>query len=75
MNIADNPVPDAYLNPLFPATIENHVTAGFTYGMHKNGAISGSLAFAPEVTQTNSNTGIETSHSQTNLQIMYSLMF
>ncbi|MEZ5535131.1 MAG: outer membrane protein transport protein [Thiolinea sp.] len=75
LNLASNPVPDEYLNPLFPATIENHITAGFTYGVHKNGAITGSLAVAPEVKQTNSNTGIETTHSQTNFQLMYTHNF
>lgn len=75
VNLASNPVPDAYLNPLFPAIIGDHVTAGFTYGVHKGGAVSGSLAFAPEVKQTNSNTGIEATHSQTNLQLMYTLNF
>jgi len=26
MNLADNPIPDAYVNPLFPATVKNHYT-------------------------------------------------
>jgi long-chain fatty acid transport protein len=75
LNLASNPVPDEYLNPLFPATIENHVTAGFTYAVHKTGSISGSVAIAPEVKQTNSNTGIESTHSQANLQLMYTHNF
>ena len=75
LNLAKNPVPDAYLNPLFPAIVENHVTGGFTYAVNKAGKISTSLAYAPEVKQTNSNTGLTSIHSQTNLQLMYSYEF
>lgn len=75
VNLAKNPVPDAYLNPLFPAIVENHVTGGFTYAPNKAGKVSASLAYAPEVEQTNSNTGLTSSHSQTNLQLMYSYEF
>ncbi|PWQ94330.1 OmpP1/FadL family transporter [Leucothrix pacifica] len=72
LNIASNPVPDEYLNPLFPAIIENHITAGFSHKLNRNSEISGSIVHAPEVEQTNSNTMGESSHSQTNLQLMYS---
>ncbi|HPE62177.1 MAG TPA: outer membrane protein transport protein [Thiolinea sp.] len=74
-NLARNPVPDAYLNPLFPAIVENHFTTGFTYGLSKQSDLSASLAIAPEVEQTNSNTGIQSTHSQTNFQLMYSQRF
>ncbi|MCB1757642.1 MAG: outer membrane protein transport protein [Gammaproteobacteria bacterium] len=74
-NIANNPVPDEYMNPLFPAIIENHYTAGFSYQFNKQSGIGASLVFAPEVKQTNSNTQVTTKHSQTNLQIMYSYNF
>ena len=75
LNLAKNPVPDAYLNPLFPAIVENHVTGGFTYAVNKAGKVSTSLAYVPEVKQTNSNTGLTSIHSQTNLQLMYSYEF
>ncbi len=74
-NLAKNPVPDAYMNPLFPAIIENHYTAGFSYSFSPASTVSASLAIAPEVTQTNSNTQVKTSHSQTNLQFMYTYRF
>ena len=32
-NFGENPVPDETLNPLFPATVEHHLTAGFGYLM------------------------------------------
>ncbi|SEA60604.1 long-chain fatty acid transport protein [Thiothrix caldifontis] len=75
VNLANNPVPDAYLNPLFPAIVENHVTGGLTYGVGKMSKVSASLAYAPEVEQTNTNTNVAASHSQTNVQVMYSFDF
>lgn len=72
VNLAKNPVPDDYLNPLFPAIIKNHVTGGFSYAVSKKSKVSASLAYAPKVEQTNKYTGISTSHSQTNWQVMYS---
>lgn len=33
-NYGQNPVPDDTLNPLFPAIVEHHITAGFTYTYH-----------------------------------------
>jgi len=75
LNLASNPVPDKYLNPLFPAIIENHVTLGASWNFSKAHGVSGSLAIAPEVKQTNSQTQVESTHSQNNLQIMYSYRF
>lgn len=75
-NLASNPIPDKYMNPLFPAIIENHYTLGATYafgeGVH---TIGGSLVVAPEVSQTNSQTQVNTTHSQTNLQLLYAYKF
>jgi long-chain fatty acid transport protein len=71
-NFAKSPVPDDSLNPLFPATVEKHLTVGY-------GATIGKWLFdvayehAFENTQTNENTnlaenpfgaGLEVSHSQ-----------
>lgn len=75
VNVASNPVPDEYLNPLFPAIIENHITAGFSHKLNRNSEVSGSISYAPEVEQTNSNSGMSSAHSQTNLQLMYSRKF
>jgi long-chain fatty acid transport protein len=75
LNLANNPVPDAYMNPLFPAIIKNHITGGFGWNITQQDAIDFSLAYAPKVTQTNSNTGVETEHSQTNWQLGYNRRF
>ncbi|MBP9905772.1 MAG: outer membrane protein transport protein [Rhodoferax sp.] len=74
LNLADNPVPDAYVNPLFPATVKNHVTLGMGYKVSDKGEINAAVTFAPKVTVT-SGAGPEISHSQTNWQFMYSHSF
>ena len=79
LNLADNPIPDAYVNPLFPATVKNHVTLGLGYKVSEAGDFNMSVTMAPKVTVTNPNpTGpapIEISHAQTNWQFMYSHRF
>jgi long-chain fatty acid transport protein len=74
VNIANNPIPDTYLNYLFPANIENSYTLGAGYAFSKASSIDFSLAYAPEVKQTAGN-GLTTTHSQMNEQIMYSYRF
>ena len=74
VNIANNPIPDADMNYLFPAIIENSYTLGVGYAFSKASSIDFSLAYAPEVKQTAGN-GLTTTHSQMNEQIMYSYRF
>lgn len=73
-NLADNPIPDKYLNPLFPAIIKNHYTIGAGYAFTTASVVDLSFAYAPEVKATTGQ-GVEVSHSQTNGQIMYSYRF
>lgn len=76
LNLANNPVPNKYMNPLFPAIIKNHITAGAGYAFNKVSSLDFSLTYAPEVTATNANMGgVKTDHSQTNWQLMYSHRF
>lgn len=74
MNLADNPIPDAYVNPLFPATVKNHYTLGLGYQVSQAGDFNMSVTMAPDVT-VNTPQGIEISHGQTNWQFMYSHRF
>lgn len=74
-NLSNNPVPDDYVHPLFPAIIKNHYTAGFGYAFSDASAFNFSLTHAPKVTVTNSNTNTKISHAQTNWQMMYSHRF
>ncbi len=73
-NIANNPIPNAYLNPLFPAIIKNHYTLGAGIIASKASTVDLSMTYAPEVTATNGE-GVTVVHSQTNGQIMYSYRF
>jgi long-chain fatty acid transport protein len=74
LNLADNPIPDSYVNPLFPATVKNHVTLGLGYKVSEAGDFNMSVTMAPKVTVT-SGAGVEISHAQTNWQFMYSHRF
>lgn len=74
LNLADNPIPDAYVNPLFPATVKSHVTLGMGYKVSEAGDFNASLTLAPSETVT-SGSGVTISHGQTNLQVMYSHRF
>lgn len=74
-NLADNPIPNQYMNPLFPAIEKNHYTVGIGYALNPSSDLNFSLQYAPEVTQTNSAQGVTVDHSQTSWQFMYSKRF
>ncbi|MCK9216188.1 MAG: outer membrane protein transport protein [Rhodoferax sp.] len=74
LSLADNPIPDNYVNPLFPAIVENHATLGLGYKVSEAGDFNMSVTMAPKVTVT-SGAGVEISHAQTNWQFMYSHRF
>jgi len=71
LNMAKNPVPDTYLNALFPAIIKNHVTLGAGYVFNKASSLDFAMSHAPKVSATSGVTGIATSHSQNNWQLVY----
>lgn len=73
-NLATNPVPNDYVNPLFPATVENHITMGAGYAIDGASSINGSFVYAPKVTVTAPATagGYTIDHGQMNWQLMYS---
>jgi long-chain fatty acid transport protein len=80
VNLADNPVPNSMVNPLFPATIEDHITGGFGYKLTKNDNLGFSFTFAPEVETVGTGPlnsmpgmgGVVTTHSQFNWSLSYS---
>lgn len=74
-NGSRNPIPDSYLNALFPAIVKDHYTLGVGYAFSKMSELNGSVTFAPKVTQTSGATGITNEHSQTNWQLMYTQRF
>lgn len=69
-SFSNNPVPNRYLNPLFPAIIENHYTCGFGYQLNDVSNVAAAFAWAPKVTETNGD-GMEISHSQMNWSLNY----
>jgi long-chain fatty acid transport protein len=83
-NRADNPVPNKYVSFLFPATVENHYTAGVGYQINNSSGIDFALSYVPEVKVKESNTETNNlgttpattiTHSQVNWQIMYTYMY
>ncbi len=70
-NFGDNPIPDRYLNALFPATIEKHYTAGIGYQINKSSSINTAVSVAPEARFVAAS-GIASQHQQLNWQMMYS---
>jgi long-chain fatty acid transport protein len=75
VSLANNPIPNETMNPLFPAIVKNHVMAGLGYAFGKAASVDFSFTYAPEASATNPNMGVTTTHSQTNWQAMYSHRF
>jgi long-chain fatty acid transport protein len=73
-NHAKNPIPAAYVNPLFPATVETHYTMGVGYAFTPSSEFNGSLTIAPKSTVTNGQ-GVVVTHKQSNAQLMYSYRY
>lgn len=77
MNLANNPVPDSFVHPLFPATVKDHYTLGAGYVLDKESEINGSFTYVPKVTVTAPAAagGYSIDHSQMNWQLMYTHRF
>lgn len=76
-NFANNPIPDAYVSPLFPAIMKTHYTAGVGYAFAKNDSVDASFVYAPKVTATNNWSAAGGSNQTISLggmgwQVMYS---
>lgn len=74
LQTSGNPVPDAYLNPLFPAIVKDQYTLGAGYAFNKVSSVDASLTIVPSVSATGSS-GVTSSMSQFNYQMMYSHRF
>lgn len=53
-NIANNPIPDQFVSPLFPAIYKTHYTFGFGYAFSKASSFDFSYVYTPKVSVTNS---------------------
>ena len=74
LNITNNPIPNTYVNALFPAIEENHLTLGAGYMISKASSVDASYTYAPRVKATSPQVGV-IAHSQNNAQVMYSYRF
>ncbi len=77
-NHGKNPIPDRFVNYLWPAIVEDHYTVGFGYTFSKQSELSFALSVVPEVTLSGSgamNSGMQIEHSQVNWQLMHSYTF
>lgn len=82
-NYGKNPIPDQYVNYLWPAIAEKHYTAGFGYAFNPRSELNFALSYVPKVTVTGTgapmmfggNNGMTIEHSQVNWQLMYSYKF
>lgn len=77
LNLANNPVPNQYVSPLFPAITTRHVTLGAGYAINKTSTLDFALSIVPKVTVTNSWSSLggenqTISMRQTNFQLLYS---
>lgn len=71
LNLANNPVPDKYMNPLFPAIATNHLTLGVGYAFSKVSSLDFSYVHVPKVSATNGS-GVTVDFGGYSGQLMYS---
>ncbi len=69
-SFSTNPIPDQYLNPLFPAITKDHYTCGFGYRLTDKSSVAAALSLVPKVTAINGD-GVENAHSQVNWSMNY----
>ncbi|MBU1215675.1 MAG: outer membrane protein transport protein [Gammaproteobacteria bacterium] len=74
LNMANNPVPDAYMNPLFPAVAKTNVSGGFGYAFSKASSVDASFAYVPTNTVTGGN-GVKVDFGGTSAQFLYSYRY
>lgn len=74
LNLTDNPIPDALVHPLFPATVKTHYTLGAGWVINASNELNASLTVAPTSTVNNA-MGVVVTHRQTNAQFMYTRRF
>jgi long-chain fatty acid transport protein len=74
VNIANNPIPDKYMNPLFPAIAKNHLTLGMGYAINKQSAVDFSYVYVPTVSATNGS-GVTVDFAGYSAQLVYAYVY
>lgn len=69
-----NPVPDTYLNALFPAIVKNQYTVGGGYMFNPASSFDMAVTIVPEVSATSAS-GVTSKMSQINYQLLYGYRF
>jgi len=72
LNVANNPVPDKYMNPLFPAIATTNVTLGAGYSFSKVSSIDFNYAYVPKITGGIAASGPTVDFAGYSAQLMYS---
>lgn len=72
LNYANNPVPDKYMNPLFPAIATTNVTVGAGYNFSKVSSVDFNYAYVPKITGGIAATGATVDFAGYSAQLMYS---
>lgn len=73
-NYGSDPIPDRYLNCLFPATVEKHLTAGCGWQLSERSSLDLSVTRGFAHTVVNGG-GVTVKHSQLNAQVLYGIRF
>jgi long-chain fatty acid transport protein len=73
-NYGSDPIPDRYLNCLFPATVEKHLTAGCGWQLSERSTLDLSITKGFEHSVVNGG-GVTVKHSQLNAQVLYGIRF
>jgi long-chain fatty acid transport protein len=63
-----------YLNPLFPAIVEDHITAGLGLDFNEASSLNAALSFALE-NDALAGSGVTSEHSQLSWQLMYTYRY
>lgn len=74
LNLANNPVPGKYMNPLFPAIAKNHLTLGAGYAVSKSSNVDFSYVYVPKSSATNGQ-GVAVDFAGYSAQLMYSYRY
>jgi long-chain fatty acid transport protein len=74
-NYASNPIPDKYINALFPAIVESHITGGAGYAFNEHSDLNFAFSYALENEATNSVSSVTSTHSQISWQAMYTMRY
>lgn len=74
LNVANNPIPDKYMNPLFPAIAKNHLTLGAGYVISTASSVDFSYVYVPTVTAT-AGSGTTVDFAGYSMQLMYSYKY